>query len=749
MLVLRDLGTGTETEIADVRAYRFDEAGRYLAYTVASADNERDGIYARDLRGGAERVVHSAPFGHYSALTWADDSPNLAFIAATEDEDGEPGHGTVMAWDGESTSELVTESDAPEGWFIPANSSLTWSDGAERLFFGWRPLRADELDDGAADSEEEAEEAPFNAYDVDGILADRGVDVWHWLDPMIMPQQKVMWPRLKDRTFLAVHHVAEGTTVALGDADLPQVRIPDNSDVALATTDVPYAVERTWMGGQEDAYIVDLESGRRALFAERLRSQVALSPGGRFALYWDDGAYHLYDIRSEATRNITDGLGVPIANEDHDYPEPAPGYGIGGWIEDDAAVLIYDKYDIWVIPTDRSRPYSLTDEAGRPAKRIFRVIDTDPDTETIGRTDELLLSSYHDLEKSHGFYRARADRAGVTPLIEADRVFRYRGKAEDADRVMFTREDYDEFPDLWVAEPDFSNARRVTDVNPVIEEFAWGTSELVEWKSLDGTPLQGVVIKPNDYDPDKRYPVLIYYYRFFSQRLHEFNDPSINHRPSFPIYASDGYVVFLPDVRFEVGRPGFASTKSVVPGIQHLIDIGVADPDAISLHGHSWSGYQTAFMVTQTDIFTTAIAGAPVGNMTSAYSGIRLGSGLARQFQYEQSQSRLSGNLWEARADYIDNSPVFFADKVNTPMLILHGDVDDAVPWEQSIELYLALRRLGKETVFLQYRDEPHHPQTYANKLDWAMKMKEWNDHYLKGTPAPDWIRKGLPYTGR
>jgi dipeptidyl aminopeptidase/acylaminoacyl peptidase len=183
--------------------------------------------------------------------------------------------------------------------------------------------------------------------------------------------------------------------------------------------------------------------------------------------------------------------------------------------------------------------------------------------------------------------------------------------------------------------------------------------------------------------------------------------------------------------------------------VQHLIDVGLADPDAIALHGHSWSGYQTAFMVTQTNIFKTAIAGAPVGNMTSAYSGIRLGSGLARQFQYEMSQSRLSGSLWEARDDYIDNSPVFFADKINTPMLILHGDVDDAVPWEQSIELYLAMRRNGKETVFLQYRDEPHHPQTYANKLDWAMKMKEWLDYYLKGAPAPEWIKKGIPYTGK
>ncbi len=750
-LMLRELDSGSETEIMDVREYGFDGNGQHLAYTVASPDNSRDGLYARELSSGSESAIHVAPFGHYSALTWAEDGPKLAFVAATEDEDGEAGHGAVMAWDGSATSELVNEDDAPEGWFIPANNSLTWSDDAQRLFFGWRPLRADEMDDEMGSEEgEEAEETPFDPYDTDAILADRGVDVWHWLDPQINSQQKIQWPRMRNRTFAAVHHMDAGTTVALGDPDIPQVGIPSNASVALATTTVPYAVEATWMGEQSDAHIVDLWTGERTLVAERLRGRgsVELSPEGRYAVYYQDGHYHLYDVASGAERNLTEGLGVPIANEDHDYPEPAPGYGVAGWLEGDAAVLINDKFDIWVIPTDGGDAYSLTDGAGRPENRIFRIIDTDPEVDAIPARGELLLSSYHDLKKSHGYYRARADRSGVTRLLEEDRVFDYLAEAEDADMVLFTREDYSEFPDLWVAETDFTGARQVTDVNPIIDEFAWGTSELVEWKSLDGTPLQGVVIKPNDYDPSKRYPVLVYFYRFFSQRLHEFNDPSINHRPSFPIYASDGYVVFLPDVRFEVGRPGFSSTKSVVPGVQHLIDIGLADPDAIALHGHSWSGYQTAFMVTQTDIFTTAVAGAPVSNMTSAYSGIRLGSGLARQFQYEMSQSRLSGNLWDARDEYIDNSPVFFADRINTPMLILHGDEDDAVPWEQSIELYLALRRLGKEAVFLQYNGEPHHPQTYSNKLDWAMKMKEWIDHYLKGTPAPAWITEGVPYTG-
>lgn len=296
---------------------------------------------------------------------------------------------------------------------------------------------------------------------------------------------------------------------------------------------------------------------------------------------------------------------------------------------------------------------------------------------------------------------------------------------------------------------NFSDIRQLTSLHASLHEtYNWGTAELIEWQSLDGDTIQGAVIKPDNYEEGKQYPVMVYYYRFFSQRAYEFNNITNDDRPVLPQYVSDGYVVFLPDIRFEVGTPGFASTKSLVPGVQKLVDMGIADPNKLGLHGHSWSGYQTAFMITQTDIFDAAIAGAPVSNMTSAYSGIRLGSGLARQFQYEQTQSRIGGSLWEYPERYIENSPVFFADRINTPLLIMFGDEDTAVPWEQGIELYLAMRRLGKDAVFLQYHDEPHHLQKYANRLDYAIKMKQYFDHYLRGTPAPEWITKGVPYRG-
>jgi hypothetical protein len=676
---------------------------------------------------------------------------------------------------------MAVASDAvPEGWMLPAKNTLRWTDDGERVFFGYRPAALEEesaVPERAGDEAEEAEAVSeaggsqgegaeaFDPYDLDAILADRGVDVWHTDDPLINPNQKREWNREKDRTYEAVYHLGRRRAVQLADT-LVQLRgYPENSRRGLATSSAPYRKERTWIGSLSDLYVVSLTDGERTLIAQRLEGggstvgqwvrpsgtsepDVSLSPGGRYVAYYQDQAWHIFDAERKVTRNLTDDLDVPFYDEDHDYPNPPPGYGVVGWIEGDRGVLIQDKYDVWRFPTAGGEPVNLTGGAGRAARRVLRVLQVDPEIEAYATDGWIHLVSFNELQKNFGFYRVRADGGGLERLLEEDKRYRFLAKAKDADVLLFTREDYDEFPDLWVADLYFGQASRLTEVNPQLKEFAWGTSELVEWTSDDGVPLQGVVIKPGNYESGKRYPVLTYFYRFFSQRLHEFNEPVVNHRPSFPIYASDGYIVFLPDVRFEVGRPGLSALKSVVPGVKKLVDMGLADPAALGLHGHSWSGYTTAYIVTQTDMFAAAVAGAPVANMTSAYGGIRWGTGLARQFQYEMGQSRLSGSLWEARSDYIENSPLFYADRIETPLVIMHGDEDDAVPWYQSIELYLALRRLGKRAVFLQYRGEPHHPRKYANKLDYSIRMKEFFDHYLKGAPAPEWWTAGVPYRG-
>lgn len=762
-LLLRHLASGHETELLDVAAFAFDEPSLHLAYAVATTTGIGNELRLRTLGQGAppEVVLHAADRATYRHLSWADERSRLAYLAGLEETKDEVSDVELRGWDVDAPDDraLASSADAPAGWEIPATNELVWSEDGERLFFGFKPVKPESKDEQAQDAEASgkdepsAEKAPpeetFDPYDVDGLLEQVTLDVWHWNDPRIAPHQRKRWDEEKDRTYRAVVHLETGRVVPLADEGLPDVAVTDNPDFALASSDVPYLREITWAGWYDDLHVVDLRDGTRREVATHIPHEArSLSPAGRFVVYYDDAHWHLFETATGERRNLTRGLPVSFADEDHDYPSPPGSYGVGGWVAEDTAVLLYDKYDIWQFPTDGGAPFPLTGGSGREKKVVYRLIDLDPEEPGFQPDERLLLLAYDDTEKNDAFYRARVGTAGIERLREKDKRFRFLAKAEEAERILYTEESYTEFPDLWVSDLSLKRTRKVSEANPQLEEFDWGKAELVEWTSLDGIPLQGVLIKPAGYDDDERYPVLVYFYRFFSQRLHEFNEPVINHRPSFPVYASDGYAVFLPDIRFEIGRPGLAAVKCLVPGVQKLVDMGVADPDAIGLHGHSWSGYQTAYVVTQTDIFAAAVAGAPVSNMTSAYSGIRWGTGLARQFQYEMGQSRIGNSLYENPLPYLENSPVFYADRIHTPLLIQFGDEDEAVPWYQGIELYLAMRRLGKECVFLQYRGEPHHLKKYPNKLDYSIKMKEFFDHFCKGEPAPSWWSEGVSYQG-
>lgn len=747
-LVVRRLATGAEIELADVMAYAVARNGALVAYARAVPGGQGNGLYVRDLGidGAPEQAVLEAARGRYTHLAWARDVDRLGFVAAVDGDGHEPGPGEVWMWDGtgEDTARLAAADDAPDGWMIPSKNDLLWSRDGARLFFGFRPLEEE-----VEDHDGQEEEDPYDPYDIDGLVAKRDLDVWHWNDPRIVTNQKKHHEEHEDDTYRAVVHVEGRVVVTLGDADLPEVHVDDNPVTAVGISDIPYLVGSTWRGREFDVWTIDLRTGMRRAVVSRIRETPSSSPGGRFVAYWSRGAWFLFDAESGTSRDLTSALDTPFADEDWDYPSEPWSYGVAGWVEDDTAVLIHDKFDVWQFPTDGAAPFRITGGAGRKASRQFRVVDLDPENPYFGKAERVWMTAYHDAEKHRGLYRARVGKKSAAEAVaEGERWYGAPVKAEDADVFVFTRERYEEFPDLWVAGPDLAKGTRLSDVNPQIDRYAWGAAELVEWTGDDGAPLQGILIKPGGYEPGKRYPVLVYFYRLFTDRLFRFNQPVVNHRPSFPVYASHGYAVFLPDIRFEIGRPGLSATKALVSGIDHLVESGVADPAAIGLHGHSWSGYQTAFVVTRTDRFAAAVAGAPVSNMTSAYSGIRGKSGLARQFQYEIGQSRIGASLDERLHDYIDNSPVFFARHVKTPLLIQFGDRDEAVPWEQGIELYLALRRLGKPCVFLQYRDEPHHLKKYPNKLDYSRKMKAFFDHFLQGAPAPSWWTDGVPYTG-
>lgn len=750
-LVLRELGTEYEFSFQFVTAFEFDSLSNYLAFSVVDTSNMENGVYVFDLSEKETMTIHNAESGLYTNLTWQPKKSDLAFTAATYDTSYTESDASLMLWTSrnQDLETLVSADEVDAAFALRLRNRLQFTHDGDRLFFG---LMDREMVEHDQDENEDEEEGEIDIYDIDSIIEDRGLDIWHGDDPLIKTHEIQSWNRRKNHLYMAVYHFGRRAKwVQLGDKTVPEVYVHHNSKTVLGRSNLPYQKEITWDGNYRDWFTIDLNSGNKTQFMTRSRFSPDLSPNGNYIAYYQDKHWYVYDVKNESNRNLTEGIENPFYNEDHDYPSAVPGYGVAGWTSKDAHVLIYDKFDIWTFDTKNGSANNITGSEGRAENRIFRVERLEDNWDAFASNEELLLTSYHDLNKNFGFYSTRINDSEVNVLLEEEKKFTFVAKAEDSDAILYKREAYDEFPNLWVADSwQFNEVQQHTNLHmDLSEKWNWGKAELVDWLSTDGTYMQGVVIKPDNYDPNKRYPIMTYYYRFFTNRLHDFNEPRTNHRPVFAQYVSDDYVVFLPDVRFEIGRPGFAATKSVVPGIQKLVDIGIADPDKLGLHGHSWSGYQTAFIVTQTDIFNAAVSGAPVSNMTSAYGGIRWASGLARSFQYEKTQSRIGETLVEAPLKYVENSPVFYADQITTPMLIQHGDDDGAVPWYQSIEMYLAMRRYNKDVIFLQYHGEPHHLQQFENKLDYAIRMKEYFDYYLKDEGEPEWIISGERFQGR
>lgn len=739
---LIELATGEITPLDQVQKALFAENGDYFAYVSVDKDGENNKLTVVDTGDMSSTTLDATVLASYPHMQWNEEGTALAFLKGSYEQKATlREHGLYLYKTKSSKATLIKTKQ--KNRFVSHDNHLSWSRDGKRLFFGQKATQESVETNDKVETEEDL-------FNVEKLVAGKELQVWHGDDPRIKPHAAKEYEDDQKYTHLNVVHLRNNKVVALTDETLTWAESTNNSKAVLAVDERPYRKQITWQGFYADFYHVELKTGEKTLITEKITFRDAgdamLSPNGRYVTYFHKSAVWMFDSKKKSTINLTKDLPVSFADELHDYPSPESGYGIGGWLADDSGVLVYDRYDVWLF-TKNGKGKMLTQGDGRKREVVYRVLKTDKEQDYYDSEQTLLLSAYYDRMKNFGFYQLALDDGKLTSLLEDNKKYRFLQKAKDSDTILFTQEDMHEFPDIWVTNSAFSSPQKLTNVNPQIDEFLWGTPELVEWQSTAGKSLQGILIKPANYQEDKRYPVLVYYYRYFSQRLYEFNQMKVNHRPNFPFYHSNGYAVFLPDIKFDIGLPGPSATQALVPGVQKLVDMGVADPDAIGLHGHSWSGYQTAFAITQTNVFKAAVAGAPVANMTSAYGGIRLGSGLLRAFQYEAGQSRIGGDLIDDLNLYIENSPLFFADRINTPLLIQFGDVDDAVPWQQGVEMYTIMRRLDKPVIMLQYEGEPHHLKKYPNKVDYTIKMKQFFDHHLRGEPAPVWMTEGVAYS--
>lgn len=407
-------------------------------------------------------------------------------------------------------------------------------------------------------------------------------------------------------------------------------------------------------------------------------------------------------------------------------------------------------FDIWKIDPDGvKKAVNITQNSGRNDSITFRYINTDPDKRFIEADDILLLSAFNNVSKESGYYTLK--QKGRNPLqkrVMDGYTFSGQMKAKNADIFVYQKSNFNTSPDLYLTSDYWKKSEKLTDINPQMKDYNWGTAEMFSWTSYTGIPLQGIVYKPEDFDPEKKYPVIIYFYEKHSDDLYSYFPPAPSRSIiNIPFFVSRGYIVFTPDIHYTVGQPGMDSYNAVVSGAEALAKNSWVDAENMAIQGQSWGGYQVAYIVTQTDMFKAAGAGAPVSNMTSAYGGIRWETGKSRQYQYEQTQSRLGATMNDSLHLYIKNSPVFYTENIKTPLLIMHNDKDGAVPWYQGIELFMSMRRLGKPVWLLQYNNEAHNLVNRRNSKDLSIRLQQFFDHYLKGDPAPIWIKRGLPAT--
>jgi len=793
-------GAGQQKTFEYVTEYSLSRDGLTLLYFVDSPIRSRNGLYAHSPGSTAapQALLRSskADAERLGSLTWDPQQTQAAFLIQRKS-----GHYDVGLWkrgDRAATIALSTHNTPglpplPPELQIGEHTTLGFSSDGKKLYVGLVSRTASEADATTNRSRRPAHEPLVDP------LERAHPEIWSWDAERLPPRRNVLAEVERTPSYSGVLDLESGRYLQIGSPSRPtlqEVRFSEDGLWALGFDESPYLRLRDYDATYADVYAIDTRSGTRRLIAQKLRGpsgdeglpNVYFSPpvedradgaSTRYAAYFDSGHWWVADLATGATQNLTKGLPVSFAQELHDKPEPPPPYGWAGWVADSRSLIVYDRYDLWQLFIPKEGPggdervslggttwrpsLNLTRGLGRAQRLILRVQDTAPQFSSgeasapalaplwvrgLDPTEPLTLRGEDERTRGSGFFRQPwpnpANRLvsypQLEPLLWGEKNHRFIGSARP-DQLLFTASRFDEFSDLWVSEADFSAPRRVSDGGAQLAPFAWGSPpELIDYRNSAGTPLNGLLYTPPDFDPSESYPLIVYLYERLSPARHGFFAPSFGANFNIPHYVSNGYLVYLVDIAYEIGAPGPSALDSVHAALDAVLTRGFVNPERIGIQGSSWGGYQVATIVMHSDRFRAAVAGSPVSNMTSAYADIRWRSGRARLFQYEQSQSRIGAPLTESPELYVANSPVFTAHKLRTPLLLLHNDGDGVVPWNQSTQLFLTLRRHDKPVWLINYPYETHEIARYANRRDFQKRVWAFFEHHLRDAATPDWM---------
>ncbi|WP_166334357.1 alpha/beta hydrolase family protein [Sphingobacterium chungjuense] len=748
ILHLLHLPTGDTTNFVGVDQYEWSADERQLL--LSKKGEEKDSVAARDAGlyiysvgdKSLKKISHGK--GTYKQFSFSEDQSQLSFVAFKGDDKTLSKEYKLYYYTADQDSARLIGQQAtagvPQNWWVSGDAPLRFSENGQKLYIGLAPIPL--VKDTTLVEFEHAK-----------------LDIWHWKDDYLQPQQLVNLKRDQTKSFSAVvYPQSSATIIPLSDETFNRVITTDsgNEEWVLVTSDFGNRISSQWdLGTKSNIYKVSTKTGQHKLIASDLNGQAYLSPKADYAVFFDraTASWSSYDLANDSKKSLHEGIAVSFVDEENDMPALPGAYGVAGWSKDGQTVYINDRYDIWAFDlAGKQKPYTITNGYGRDQKITFRAVNLSREENPRYRTTYLFdkdqfLAAFDETTKENGFYSVNAGKSNPKKIFMQPKTYRKVEASEDLAQVIYTKEDYQHSPDLYINSAKMDQERRLTDINTQQAGYNWGTAELVHWTTPNGHDASGILYKPEDFDPNKKYPIIAYFYEKLSQGLYTYQAPAPTpSRLNIPYFVSNGYLVFAPDISYETGYPGQAAEEYINSGMQHLARTNsFVDSTKMGIQGQSWGGYQVAHLITRTNMYAAAWTGAPVVNMTSAYGGIRWGSGMSRQFQYENTQSRIGQNLWEARDLYIENSPLFFMDRVNTPVVIMHNDQDGAVPWYQGIEMFTALRRLQKPVWLLNYNGDDHNLIQRQNRKDIQQREAQFFDHFLKGKPAPVWITSGVP----
>lgn len=721
---------GEEKVFQNVTAYELSDDGKHLAYIT----NENEEYLLHDYATASGEIVDSKlPSRSIKGMTWNEDASALAYLSSPDTTKTKTYALYSYRTDLRGEQLLVDTSDLklPAGMAVSENRGVSFSKDGRFLFFGVAERPITEPEDTLLESEKPK------------------LDIWHYLDGRLQPQQLKQLKRDQTRTDLYAYVFQDHSAVALSD-DTLEVRLSNHheGEYLLGTVSSPYEVAYQWdMSGKEDVYRIHILTGKKELIKKEVRSAMPLPQSGDRLVYFD------FDTHNYKSRLISTGVeqcltctttNVKWVEDINGMPMDAEPVGTFGWSRDGQKAYLRSRNDLYVYDFASNALSSVTEEMGKNNKVQYTPFKWNQDSAWVNLSN-LYFLGYDEQTKGTHLLEMSNGKVGHVAYWEA--TVGQLSKAPTGNVVTMRQQTVSHYPELEVTDTTFAEFKTISVTNPQQAEYNWATAELIKWKSYSGLELEGLVYKPEDFDPKKEYPLLVYYYELYSDKLHTHYTPRPTASIIYPTeYASAGYIVFIPDIRYQPGHPAKSAYDCIMSGTDAVLNAYPnIDSTRMGLQGQSWGGYQTAQLVTMTKRYAAAMAGAPVSNMFSAYGGIRWGSGINRQFQYEKTQSRIGKTIWEAPDLYIENSPLFHLPNVSTPLLIMHNDGDGAVPWYQGIELYTGMRRLGKPCWLLNYNDDDHNLMKDANRMDLSIRMRQFFDHYLLGKPAPLWLTQGIP----